>query len=256
MKTQKISLSELRNVIKNMLKEEVEQEYYDLFEYHEKQPNELKVIVDKYSQKLSDGLTQDELNDFLKEVETIGYTFDYYLDLEPYGLRPIGVELTQLKGWENINESKDSINKKYTHFAIRKSDNKIVNGWEYDKDLDKESILEYCKLDLKDDFPGEKLSNFKILTKASIEKQGINPFDSTNWFKINENMVQENDYGYSEDEYLESPEYFVETFHNGQFGQLKKMLVKFKVNNKMSDLLSHLNEIEAWDIKDWIIVNS
>jgi hypothetical protein len=80
-----------------------------------------------------------------------------------------------------IKESKNSgINKKYTHFAIRKSDDKIVNGWEY-KDLDKESIIEYCKIDIKDQFPDCKFSDYKIVTKKYLEKQSINPFDWSNW---------------------------------------------------------------------------
>ena len=29
------------------------------------------------------------------------HTVDSGLDAQPYGLRPIGVELNQLKGWEN-----------------------------------------------------------------------------------------------------------------------------------------------------------
>ncbi len=28
---------------------------------------------------------------------------NYYLDAEPYGLRPIGMELEELEGWEHIN---------------------------------------------------------------------------------------------------------------------------------------------------------
>ena len=42
--------------------------------------------------------------DLVNEIEPLGYTFDYYLDAEPYGLRPIEVELTELEGWENIND--------------------------------------------------------------------------------------------------------------------------------------------------------
>jgi hypothetical protein len=41
---------------------------------------------------------------FLKEVEAIGYTFDYYLDNEPYGLRPVGVKLNELEGYEDMGE--------------------------------------------------------------------------------------------------------------------------------------------------------
>jgi hypothetical protein len=79
-----------------------------------------------------------------------------------------------------LTEGISNVNPKYTHFAVRKSDNKIVNGWEY-KDLDKEDIKDYFKMDMEDQFPDEKLSNFKILTKSGLQKSGINPFDYNNW---------------------------------------------------------------------------
>ena len=43
-----------------------------------------------------------KISEFLKEVNEIGFTFDSYLDGEIYGLRPIGVEINQLVGFENI----------------------------------------------------------------------------------------------------------------------------------------------------------
>jgi len=43
----------------------------------------------------------DEIAEFLDEVESVGYTFDSGLDAQPYGLRPVGVNLNQLKGWED-----------------------------------------------------------------------------------------------------------------------------------------------------------
>lgn len=71
----------------------------------------------------------------------------------------------------------------YTHFAVRKSDNKIVTGWEY-KDLDKESIKYYTTMDLKDmDF---KPSDFRILTTKYLKLRGIDPFDWSNWKKTKE----------------------------------------------------------------------
>lgn len=93
--------------------------------------------------------------------------------------------------FRNIGENSlnETINKKYTHFAIRKSDNTIVNGWEY-KDLDNESIKEYSKMDLKDQFPDSKPSEFTIITKAAIERKGIDPFDTKNWYK---DGIAEND---------------------------------------------------------------
>jgi hypothetical protein len=91
---------------------------------------------------------------------------------------------------DSLNED-NSIDNTYTHFAVRKSDNKIVNGWEY-KDIDNESIKEYVKIDLKNDFPNNKLSDFKIVTKKSLENTGMNPFDTKNWYKIEELSEEEN----------------------------------------------------------------
>jgi hypothetical protein len=76
--------------------------------------------------------------------------------------------------------TEQKINKNYTHFAIRKNDNKIVNAWDYSK-LDNESINDYYKQDIKDQFPDEKLSNYSLKTKKYLESKNINPFDSSNW---------------------------------------------------------------------------
>lgn len=70
----------------------------------------------------------------------------------------------------------------YTHYAIRKSDNKIATGWDY-RQTDKDDIKYYSKEDLKDIFPDDKPSDFKIVTTASLLKANISPFDSKNWFK-------------------------------------------------------------------------
>lgn len=57
----------------------------DLFESYELQPKALKKIVDKYGEFF----TYHECKEFLKEVEAIGFTFDYGLDGEPFELRAI-----------------------------------------------------------------------------------------------------------------------------------------------------------------------
>jgi hypothetical protein len=71
----------------------------DLFENYDKQPKKLAEIVENYMSKFDEGdYDYQDSKNFLKEVEAVGYTFDYGLDNEPYGLRPIG---TKLKGFEN-----------------------------------------------------------------------------------------------------------------------------------------------------------
>lgn len=61
----------------------------DLFQTPEKMPAQLAAIVDKWGDKCTDGLSYKECAQFQKQVEAIGYTFDWYLDAEPYNLRPI-----------------------------------------------------------------------------------------------------------------------------------------------------------------------
>jgi len=84
----------------------------------------------------------------------------------------------------------------YTHFAIFKENGKIATGWDYsnlydknEKTYDNISIREYAKQDIIDMFPEKKLSDFKILTRRFLEKNGVNPSDSNNWFKVDINEV-------------------------------------------------------------------
>ena len=78
-----------------------------------------------------------------------------------------------------MNEGSWEVDPAYTHFAVNKNTGKIVNGWEYSPDTDKESISYYCKLDLQDMDYNPK--DFKINTKRFLERQGIDPFNSDNW---------------------------------------------------------------------------
>ena len=78
------------------------------------------------------------------------------------------------------------VNPKYTHFFVLKSNNKIVNGFEYDKDTDRESIARYAKEDLKD--MDLKPSEVSVLTVKGCKQKGIDPF---NWDSWNKNSVDE-----------------------------------------------------------------
>lgn len=75
----------------------------DLFQDYKKQPENLKKICDKYAEKYANGeMDYKDTEEFLKEVNKIGYTFDYGLDNEPFALRLIGVDLTEIEGFEDI----------------------------------------------------------------------------------------------------------------------------------------------------------
>lgn len=61
----------------------------DLLEHYELMPKELESICRPWLDKHDDvGLSYKDCETFLTEVESIGYTFEYYLDAEPYCLRP------------------------------------------------------------------------------------------------------------------------------------------------------------------------
>jgi hypothetical protein len=74
--------------------------YIDLFEDYENTPSEVRAIIEDYDVDELDDAQLIEMKDRLNEI---GYTFTYYLDREPYGLRPIGVPLNKLKGYEEFN---------------------------------------------------------------------------------------------------------------------------------------------------------
>lgn len=75
----------------------------DLFETPELIPSEVQEILEKFNE---DECSNDyrDLERLLKLIESLGYTFDYGLDAEPYGLRPIDMKLEELEGFEYIND--------------------------------------------------------------------------------------------------------------------------------------------------------
>ena len=83
----------------------------------------------------------------------------------------------------------EEVNNNYTHFAIFKENGKIATGWDYsdlydeeEKKFDNFSIKEYVKQDIIDMFPENKPSDFKLVTKGYLQKNGINPSDTSNWY--------------------------------------------------------------------------
>lgn len=59
----------------------------DWFERFDELPIEVKSILDKYSEM---GNTYENCGNFVDELESVGWTCDYYLSAEPFDLRPIG----------------------------------------------------------------------------------------------------------------------------------------------------------------------
>jgi hypothetical protein len=62
----------------------------DLFEDYNSIPSNVREVLDRHHNAFDTGCYRG-LNDALKELESIGYTFDYYLDGSAYDLRPMGI---------------------------------------------------------------------------------------------------------------------------------------------------------------------
>ena len=109
--------------------------------------------------------TKDKIERFLKEDN------EDFKDRKSYVLKfEQGGEIMSKGG---------KINKKYAYFALATSDNKIVNAWEIVDDV--ESLKYYAKEDMKDmDF---KPYDYKLLSKAALIRQGIDPFNVDSWRK-------------------------------------------------------------------------
>lgn len=78
--------------------------YVDLFDERDEMPYKVEVIVDKYEDEYGEDIPYQSLLDMQRDVEKVGYTFDFGLDSIPYGLRPIGVDITQLRDYDDDNQ--------------------------------------------------------------------------------------------------------------------------------------------------------
>ena len=83
---------------------------------------------------------------------------------------------------KNILSEGVNNNNNYTHFAVNKSTNLIVNGWNYngyDGSELRQFKKDYFLVDLID--YGFNPKEYKILTRNGCLKQGINPDDDRQW---------------------------------------------------------------------------
>jgi len=75
-----------------------------LFEDFENQPKEVADIIQKYNDIFGDDFGRMDYKDMANmctEMEAIGYTFESGLDNEPYGLRPIGIDIEEIEGFND-----------------------------------------------------------------------------------------------------------------------------------------------------------
>lgn len=91
------SKKEAIKTAKKALQDQNETKYFDLFENYNLQPPKLAAVVSKYS---FDQFNIEQVKKFYNEVVAIGYRFCCDVDLVPFGLRPLNIDLYQLEGWK------------------------------------------------------------------------------------------------------------------------------------------------------------
>jgi len=188
----------------NSLNEATDQDKYEsvVFMQGEEAEEPLRILNDEgeeaaltYLQQWHDHghhMGSDSLNNGSNDntFEKDGYHMSWNPHLNYIGLDyefPVDDETTDTP----LNENE--INPKYSHFAVYKPNGKIVNGWEYagyDPEDLKVGKKEYFFDDIVDmDFKGKDIN---ILTKKTLEKRAINPFDMKNWYTERFNQIDEN----------------------------------------------------------------
>lgn len=95
----KVSLQEIKRMQELAGIKPLNEQKYDLFEKPELMPQELKDVFEDNQDMLEDELSASQIKSLLSKVQKVGYTFDYGLDYEPFGLRPKGVKLEDLEGY-------------------------------------------------------------------------------------------------------------------------------------------------------------
>jgi hypothetical protein len=93
-------------------------------------------------------------------------------------------ELLRQNGVNSMEEEGETFqnNQNYSHFAVNKATNKIVNGWdysEYDPSELRQFKKDYFDADMID--YGFNPKDYKIVTGKFLLRQGIDPNDNNNW---------------------------------------------------------------------------
>jgi hypothetical protein len=78
----------------------------------------------------------------------------------------------------------EEANPNFTHFAVSKTDGKIVYGWDY-SDCDPQDLRQFKRDYFFDELNdmGYTSANFVVLTINGCKNYGINPFDNKYWSK-------------------------------------------------------------------------
>lgn len=129
-----------------------------------------------------------------------------------YGkMKQIIKEILQENIIKKINEAQENMNN-YTHLAVNKETNLIVDGWDY-SDVDPQELKQfkrdYFTVDLQDN--GFNPNAFKIVTTKYAQKHGITEWSNTGAFPIDEeNKMQADGQNPFELAHEQHPDFYID----------------------------------------------
>lgn len=170
----------------------------------------------------------------------------------------------KIKGDKSIDDVELSIDGKEKFFTIVENLMKV-------KELKKEKqVLETVKINTMKNYDlnwiNEEIENIssstdKLYESIKEELSNINYSHVKSTVKpINEkwssDYYDENAEDFNDDEYIKSFQYFVDTYINGQFGQLRKQLKNIVANDQIDELIDYLEENGNQETIKWVAKNS
>jgi hypothetical protein len=61
----------------------------DLFEHPDLLPPDVQQLIEHWEEKCINGISYEQCAEMQRQFNTMGYTFDYYLDAQPHSLRKL-----------------------------------------------------------------------------------------------------------------------------------------------------------------------
>lgn len=173
--------------------------------------------------------TVGDVFEFMPELESFHVTINYDLDYTTMLFK--GYVRGDIKKGMTIATAKDW-NGEYSDTIVEEADEKIDNF----------DLLDYMPVLVAT----EELEYF-------YQDVFVNPENDDEIEDLDEEIILEFD-----QEEPSDLEYFIDTYYNGQFKQLKTLLSDLKIKNKIKDLRQYVDEFgstEKENIKNWIIDN-
>jgi hypothetical protein len=139
-----------------------------------------KMVGGEYESDIKSFTNKEDADKFAKE--TYGYVDEVYENQYNFDKKAKGGKVKFDKTLISSLPKRRRADRKYTHFAVRKSDNKILNGWDYseydseDLNSDKQHYFYYDMDDM--DVPKNE---YTIKKAQTLIRLGVNPFDYDNW---------------------------------------------------------------------------